>query len=70
MELKSAQLKKWYSKNNTVKATVADNNDLKIGKILKIQLLDGNYFQGIITKAERSNVGNKHLIDLEAHEWN
>ena len=69
MTLKSAQLKKWYSKNNTIKATVADNNDLKIGKILKIQLLDGNYFQGIITKVERSNVGNKHLIDLEAHEW-
>lgn len=70
MALKSEQLKKWYSKNNTVKATIVDNNDLRIGKILKIQLLDGTYFQGIIVKAERSNVGNKHLIDLEAHEWN
>lgn len=70
MALKSEQLKKWYSKNNTVKATIVDNNDLRIGKVLKIQLLDGTYFQGIIIKAERSNVGNKHLIDLEAHEWN
>lgn len=70
MALKSEQLKKWYSKNNTIKATVIDNNDLKIGKILKIQLLDGTYFQGVIVKAERSNIGDKHLIDLEAHEWN
>ena len=70
MALKSEQLKKWYLKNNTIKATVVDNNDLKIGKILKIQLLDGMYFQGVIVKAERSNIGDKHLIDLEAHEWN
>jgi hypothetical protein len=70
MDLKSEQLKKWYSKNNTVKATVSDNGDLKVGKILKIQLLDGTYFQGIITKAERGNIADKHLIDLEAHEWN
>ena len=68
---KIAQLKKWYSKNNTLSATVVDNeNELRVGKIVKIQLKKGDYFQGIITKVVRNNIGTYHTVDLEAHEWN
>ena len=68
---KVAQLKKWYSANNTLTATIVDNdNQIRLGKVLKIQLKNGKYFQGIVTKLNRSNISNYHTVDLEAHEWN
>lgn len=68
---KLAQLKKWYSNNNTLSATVVDDNsEIKVGKVVKIQLKKGNYFQGIVTKVVRNNIGTYHTVDLEAHEWN
>lgn len=68
---KMKQLKKWYSKNNTLTATVVDNDsEIRVGKIIKIQLKKGNYFQGIITKVIRNNVNDYHTVELEAHEWN
>lgn len=70
MTEKEKQIKKWYSNNNTIKATLVNNEDLKVGRVLKIQLENGKYFQGIIIKTERNNIADKHLIDLEAHEWN
>ena len=71
IEAKANMLKKWYSKNNTLQATVVDNDsEIQLGKILKIQLKKGNYFQGIITKVIRNNIGDLHTVDLEAHEWN
>lgn len=70
IEAKSNQLQKWYSKNNTLTATVVDNeSEIRLGKILKIQLKKDNYFQGIITKVVRNNIGDYHTVDLEAHEW-
>jgi len=67
---KLAQLKKWYSANNTLSATVADKDGLiRIGKVLKIQLKKGGYFQGIITKVERDNIADYHTVSLEAHQW-
>lgn len=71
VENKIAQLKKWYSKNNNLSATVVDDNsEIKVGKVVKIQLKKGNYFQGIVTKVVRNNIGTYHTVDLEAHEWN
>ena len=68
---KIAQLKKWYSKNNTLTATVVDNNnEIKLGKIIKIQLRKGDYFQGVITNVSRTNINDYHTVELEAHEWN
>lgn len=68
---KIAQLKKWYSNNNTLSATIVDNDSqIKLGKVVKIQLKNGNYFQGIVTKIVRNNVGTYHTVELEAHEWN
>lgn len=68
---KKAQLKKWYSKNNTLRATVVDNNnEIKLGKVIKIQLRNGNYFQGIITQVHRNTINTYHTVELEAHEWN
>ena len=68
---KVKQLKKWYQKNNTLSATVVDNNnEISLGKVLKIQLKKGDYFQGIITKITRNNVNDYHIVKLEAHEWN
>lgn len=70
IENKISQLKKWYSRNNTLSATVVDNNsEIKLGKVIKLQLKRGNYFQGIITKIVRNNIGDYHTVDLEAHEW-
>lgn len=66
---KVAQLKKWYSKNNTLSATIVDNGDIKIGEILKIQLDNEKYFTGIITKIERKNISDYHVLEVEAHEW-
>lgn len=60
----------WYAHNNTIKATLVDNGDLKIGKVIDIELLSGGRFFGIITKIDRNNISDKHLVDLEAHEWN
>lgn len=69
--LKIAQLKKWYSNNNTLSATVVDgDNSIQLGKVLKIQLKNGKYFQGIITKIVRNRVEDDHTVSLEAHEWN
>ena len=71
IQAKANQLQKWYSKNNTLSATVVDNEcEVQLGKIIKIQLKKGNYFQGIITKIIRNNIGDLHTVDLEAHEWN
>lgn len=68
---KIAQLKKWYSRNNTLSATVVDNDsEIRVGKIVKIQLKNGKYFQGIVTSVVRNNVGTYHTVELEAHEWN
>lgn len=68
---KVKQLKKWYQKNNTLSATVVDNNnEIRLGKVLKIQLKKGDYFQGIITKITRNNINDYHIVKLEAHEWN
>lgn len=63
------QLKKWYSKNNTLSATIVDNGDLDLGYVLKIELDNGRYFTGIITKIERNNVSDYHVLNVEAHEW-
>lgn len=63
-------LRVWYAHNNTIKATLVDNGDLKIGKVIDIELLSGGRFFGIITKIDRNNIADKHLVDLEAHEWN
>lgn len=70
MTAKGEQLKKWYSNNDTIKATLVDNGDLKIGKIIDIEISSGKRFKGIITKLDRNNISDKHLIDLEAHQWN
>ncbi|MBQ8338548.1 MAG: hypothetical protein IJY33_05325 [Oscillospiraceae bacterium] len=68
---KMAQLKKWYSNNNTLSATIVDNDSqIRLGKVVKIQLKNGNYFQGIVTKIVRNNISSYHTVDLEAHEWN
>ena len=68
---KIAQLKKWYSRNNTLSATVVDDDsEIRVGKIVKIQLKNGKYFQGIVTSIVRNNIGDYHTVDLEAHEWN
>jgi hypothetical protein len=68
---KMKQLKKWYSRNNTLSATVVDDNsEIRVGKIIKIQLKKGNYFQGVITKVIRNSINDYHTVELEAHEWN
>jgi len=68
---KKEQLKKWYSHNNTLSATVVDNDsEIRVGKVVKIQLKKGGYFQGIVTSVVRNNVSVYHTVDLEAHEWN
>ena len=63
------QLKKWYAKNNTLSATIVDNGDLDLGNVLKIELDNGKYFTGIVTKIERNNVSDYHVLEVEAHEW-
>lgn len=69
---KIAQLKKWYSHNNTLSATIVDNDSqIRLGKVVKIELKkSGTFFQGIVTKIVRNNVGTYHTVELEAHEWN
>lgn len=68
---KIAQLRKWYTNNNTLTATVVDNDsEIQVGKIVKIQLKKGNYFQGVVTSVVRTNINDYHTVELEAHEWN
>ena len=67
--LKIAQLKKWYTKNNTLSATLVDYGDLNVGKILKLELENGGFFTGIITSVERSNISDYHTVNVEVHEW-
>lgn len=71
IERKSEQLRKWYTNNNTLTATVVDNDsEIQVGKIVKIQLKKGNYFQGVVTSVVRTNINDYHTVELEAHEWN
>ena len=68
---KIAQLKKWYSKNNTLSATIVDNDSqIRLGKVIKVELKrPGTFFQGIVTKIVRNNIGSYHTVELEAHQW-
>ncbi len=68
---KIAQLKKWYSSNNTLSATIVDNDSqIRLGKVIKVELKrSGTFFQGIVTKIVRNNVGTYHTVELEAHQW-
>lgn len=68
---KIAQLKKWYSHNNTLSATIVDNDSqIRLGKVIKVELKKpGTFFQGIVTKIVRNNVGSYHTVELEAHQW-
>ncbi len=70
-ENKIAQLKKWYSNNNTLSATIVDNDSqIRLGKVIKVELKKpGTFFQGIVTKIVRNNVGTYHTVELEAHQW-
>ena len=71
MTNKIAQLKKWYSADNVINATIVDDlNEIRLGSVVKIQLRNNDYFQGIVTKLHRTTVSERHVIELEAHEWN
>ena len=68
---KVAQLKKWYSENDTLSATIVDNaSEIRCGKLVKIQLKKGDFFKGIVTKVVRNNISLYHTVDLEVHRWN